>query len=48
METEKLKHSGIASADQIVNQLLEQFQDSFISQSNPYRPQQTNECITHT
>jgi hypothetical protein len=31
METEKLKHSGMGSADQIVNQLLEQFQDSFIS-----------------
>jgi len=46
METEKLKHSGITSADQIVNLLLEQFQDWFIFQSNPYRPWQTN--LSHT
>jgi len=40
-------HTGITSADQTVNQLLEQFRDLFICHSNPYRPQQTNEFITH-
>jgi len=48
METEKLKHPGITTADETVNQLLEQFQDLFIFESNSYRLQQTNERMYHT